>query len=92
MGASNSRLALVVVTWNDAHADAEFHDKASLAKEHVPRRVQSVGILVTRDKKGITLARDFDDAGEYDGRIFIPRGMVVKVRKLKYATERKGGN
>lgn len=85
MGNINCRLPLVVVTWNDAHADAEFHDKKSVTTEHVPRRVQSVGMLAARDKKGITLVRDYDDSGGFDGRIFIPKGMVVKVRKLKYS-------
>ena len=75
---------LVLVTWNDAHAEAtECFDKA---KHHTPAVITTVGWLQIRDKVGVSLAneRSSDDHGGYDyrGVTFIPTGMVVKIERL----------
>lgn len=80
---------LVEVTWNDAwSSDTSWHDD-DVERTHEPHRTHSVGYLLKRSRKGVTICRDYDDDNtddegrRYDGALFIPAGMVVKVRRLR---------
>jgi hypothetical protein len=71
---------LVAVTWNDAHqSGAEPFD---VDEFHKPWVYTSVGWLVKNDAAGVTVAACKGD-DEFDRALFVPRGMVVKVRRLK---------
>ena len=74
----------VELKWNDAHADNDFNSPKKLKKKHEPRVVTTVAIQYKRNKAGITIIRDYDDQGEGDGRLFVPAGMIVSVRRLGY--------
>lgn len=76
------RYTLAIVTWNDAHETSEdFKDASSV--DHSPAVQHTSGFIVKNDRVGITLATEIDDQGT-GGRTtnFIPRGMIVKVRRL----------
>jgi len=84
------KLPLVEVVWNDAHSDAEKTELASEVGDfHNPAVITSCGYLVRRNKIGLTIAGCYDQFhGEeeregYERVMFIPAGMVVKVRRLR---------
>jgi hypothetical protein len=79
-------LPYVAVEWKDAHQSArtawrplgeaeDYHD--------LPCICSSVGFLVKRDKKGLTLAMSMSDEGLLCGLWHIPAGMVRSVRRLR---------
>lgn len=76
--------APVVVTWNDAWSCAEAYTASDVAAEHRPQVTRSAGFLVRSDRVGVSIAGCVDMRdGEtfYDRVLFIPRGMVVSVRR-----------
>lgn len=73
-------MKIVEVTWRDAHADNEVQKPEDVDEAHKPHMVRSVGYLYLNDKIGVTLVRDIDEDGALDGRLFIPRGMIEKIR------------
>ena len=77
---------LVVVTWNDAWSSQAGHDADEIENDHKPHVNYSAGFLVKADRVGVTIAGCYDvksDAPSYDRVLFVPRGMVKSVRKLK---------
>lgn len=79
-------MTVVMVTWIDAHEgpDAQTHDDP----EHAPLFAVSVGIVLRDDARGVTLTGDRWSlgSGEVTGHgrhHFIPREMVVSVRKVR---------
>ena len=79
----------VKVTWDDAE-DPPTDGRAWLDVADVDAwkdhrcTVVSVGYLVAKTKRHITLAADWIDAYKQFGRVTkIPRGMVISVQKLK---------
>ena len=76
--------SVCTVVWNDAHpGNGVGHDswaEWTAKKDHKPRRILSVGIVLKNDKKGITLAQTKDrHSRRYDHTIFIPAGTIVEV-------------
>jgi hypothetical protein len=77
---------VVKVTWNDAWCSQAGHSVEAIAAEHEPHVVSSVGFLVRSDRKGVMIAGCYDEKeGEpyYDRILFVPRGMVAKVRRVR---------
>lgn len=76
-------MKVAIVTWHDAHASQDFQDSAEVTERHAPRLVRSVGFVYKRDRVGITIVRCTDDQDDFDGRLFIPAGMIKTVRILR---------
>jgi hypothetical protein len=72
----------VIVTWNDA-----WESQADATPEeikHEPVVQNTIGFLIRDNKKGITLATEYaEDGSGLRTTNFIPRGMVVKVKRLR---------
>lgn len=75
-------MKVAIVEWLDAHASDDFQSDLEVLDNHKARRVTSAGFVYKHDAIGITLVRDIDDVDEVDGRIFIPAGMIKKVRTI----------
>jgi hypothetical protein len=72
----------VIVTWNDAWESQE--DATPEEIKHEPVVQNTIGFLIRDNKKGITLATEYaDDGSGLRTTNFIPRGMVVKVKRLR---------
>jgi hypothetical protein len=75
-------LKVVLVKWNDAVLRSEENDTSKIV--HKPCVLFSAGILLKSDKKGVTLATDFDPVGKtYREQSFIPRGMIVEEKAVQ---------
>ena len=76
--------SICVVVWHDAHpgnqTDASSWAEWSAKKDHKPRTILSVGIVLKDTKAGMTLAQTKDrHARRYDHTLFIPAGCIVEV-------------
>jgi hypothetical protein len=82
-------LPLVLVRWDDANTGGD--DVVTLDNVdslHKPTVVHTLGWLMKRDEKGLTLVNEFyDDC--YRGRTYIPAGMVLDVTEFKLTKTRK---
>ena len=77
------RWPLVVVTWDDAARDSEWHYSDEEFQEFTPSVCVSVGWLVHRDERRIVLARDTDPEHSSSGALLvIPRGWETKVEEI----------
>lgn len=93
MNDSVKHLPLVLVVWDDAHADAsEALSLDDVAVKHRAAVFQTVGWLLRDDGLGVSVANErcLDQGDEvYRGRTFIPRSLiksivaVIKPRKKK---------
>jgi hypothetical protein len=72
-------MRLVIVHWYDAHEGTPDEDSQALEELHEPEPVASCGWLWQRDHTGITLVGCVGRT-DYSRRIFIPHGMIRKVR------------
>lgn len=76
------RFPCVVVTWHDAWEDQR--DLFEQDIRHEPKVQHTSGFLIRDNDRGVTLATEY---GEEDGELrttnFIPRGMIVKVKRLR---------
>lgn len=79
---------LAIVTWNDAQGSAtQVYEEA---RDHAPVVMTLVGWVLARDRKGLSLANEHwteDGKQHYRGHTFVPRGMVVSVKKIKDGTK-----
>jgi len=75
---------LVAVAWDDAFtiATGDYSEQDIIRDHHKPARYTTFGLLVYRNERGIMLACDYSEDGEYRGLNFIPGGMVVEVHDL----------
>lgn len=74
-----SKRQLVVVTWNDAvhHMDGESEPR------HRPMIMQTAGWMLKSDRKGVSIAGELASDGTWRAENFIPRGMIVNIRRIK---------
>ena len=79
-----SDIPLVVVEWNDAWT-SEVPATLDGHLVHKPERITTIGWLLREDEQGVQLANEFYD-GTYRGRTFVPKAMVVKIRRVKLTT------
>lgn len=76
------RRPVVAIEWGDAFIEGDdFTQEDADATE--PVRRTSVGFLVASNQHGYVLATDtYHESDEIAGRMFIPHGMVLGVKKL----------
>jgi len=71
---------VVIVSWDDAHVSNDSVD-------HAPKRQHTAGFLMRDDKAGVSVAAEIGEDPKPTDDVrdvtFIPRGMVVKVRRLR---------
>jgi hypothetical protein len=80
-------LKVVEVIWEDACSS----DPWSRSKDQLePCICITVGIQLSRDKKGIFLCAAMNDGGQRSSRWRIPAGMIRKVRTLGTITKLTG--
>lgn len=84
----NKSLSYVLVTWDDAEDPAD--GKTWLDEEDVETfskhncTVQSIGFLVSKTDKYVTLGGDWIDELKHWGRVTkIPAGMVLSIQTLQ---------
>lgn len=73
---------VVLVTWHDAHDTQDDFTPEQLRANHKPAVQRIVGFQMLRDRKGISLAADIDEAGDGRSVNFIPAAMIRSVRRL----------
>lgn len=84
--------SLVMVVWNDAHADLDQAWIQADGWSHAPLRVTTVGWIVKDDDEGITLFSESiadTESASFRARSFIPRGMIVEITPLASKKPRK---
>lgn len=74
-----------IVTWNDAWGDAVKQVWEVETISHQPLRIHTAGWVVKEDAMGVTLFTDLVENGDgthaFRGHGFIPRGMIVEVKR-----------
>ncbi len=82
---------LVAIVWDDAKASAveEYSLNEVRTQFHRPARYTTYGLLLVDDVRGVTLASEEGADNALRGLSFIPRPMIVDVRHLSCAAERK---
>ena len=72
---------LSIVIWDDAFGTASEVTIEELS--HRAWRVHTVGWVLRDDERGVSVAGEWlPDQGTWRGVTFVPRGMLVEVRKL----------
>lgn len=80
MGRRHPAQRVFTVVWGDAHGGQEGWGDFNKKKDHAPRKVLSVGIVLVDDALGVTLAQSKDNrTGQYDHTIFIPRENIQEI-------------
>lgn len=77
---------LVLVRWNDATGSLTKNLTEAQDEYHHPQVMETVGWLLRSDRRGVSVVNEVTlDEGvlTYRGHTFIPRGMVVTVKRLK---------
>ena len=74
---------VVCITWGDAFIDTEdFTLEDAIKTQPVYRK--TVGFLIHKNKHGYVLATDiYPELPEISAKMFIPLGIVIKVKVLK---------
>lgn len=75
---------LAIVEWGDAHAMSRWMHSSEVGNGHGPLVVVWVGFILVNDKTGVTLCFGFDENDNPAGQMFVPRGMVRKITKVRY--------
>lgn len=83
MTARRLKRPAVAVWWGDAYIVEEQFEEDDCPNE--PAVQVTVGFLVKRDKKGVTLAMEYadDEPEQLRTRAFIPAGMIRRVQRLR---------
>jgi len=83
---------IVEVVWEDAWSNStKYYTREELDAEQ-PLVLHSVGYLLKDDKSGVALTVEHNPQGEHSRHImFIPRGMIRKMVKLRKPQPRKRG-
>lgn len=71
----------VEVEWRDACSHSGWYDAPQADEQLIPYMVRSSGYVVRSDNEGITLAQSITSTGKLGDMLFVPRGMVRKVRR-----------
>lgn len=73
------RYRLVIVTWRDAYGTADV----AHATDHAPVLVQTVGWLLCKDGKGLSVANERLADGQFRGNTFIPADMLKGIKTIR---------
>ncbi len=79
MNVDMKKMACCYVKWEDANSSygwrkAEDYD--------LPAIIESVGILISEDKRCLTISTSMSESGRFVDKITIPRACVKKFRRL----------
>lgn len=74
----------MIVEWGDAHAMSRWLDKSEVGRLHEALLVTWVGYVLMNNDTGITLCFGFDENDNPAGQMFVPKGMIRKITKVKY--------
>jgi hypothetical protein len=78
------RMRRLEVEWVDSHSHDGWQSVVAARREHrKTRRIVSVGLLVKRDARALTLAVSAGPWGQVHGVLHIPKGAIMKVRRLR---------
>lgn len=83
-----NKLPLVLVEWLDAWTETEPTSIETVGMSHKPERVVTLGWVLLDNEAGIQLSTELFD-GNYRGRTFIPKAMVVSVTPYHLTRTRK---
>jgi hypothetical protein len=76
------KFKVVCIQWGDAFIDPKDFTEEE-AKETEPVYRKTVGFLIAKNQHGYILSTDvYDNDPEIAGKMFIPKGMAVKVTQL----------
>lgn len=78
-----SKYPLAKVLWGDAWNQAGWKTEKWVEENHEPAMVENVGYIVKQDRSGVSLAQGVSDDVSFLGIMFIPRGMIKKITKIK---------
>lgn len=74
---------MVLVVWNDASGAVGYCTPDEIHRDHNPKLTYSVGFLIKKSTKGVTIAQDcYADGKDYHTWTFVPKCMVVSVTKV----------
>ena len=75
---------LAIVSWLDAVSPASTHavNLSDISTVHQSLPIQTVGWVLVDDDKGITMAGEFCQDGDYRSITHIPRSLITDVRVL----------
>jgi hypothetical protein len=74
---------ILIVTWNDSCSLRNgWKDTAEVAAMS-PCSIESIGFVVSDTKSHVTLASSLDDQGHAEGEMCIPKGCIVRKRRLR---------
>jgi hypothetical protein len=74
----------VLVEWGDAHAMSRWVHRSEVDQLHNPLVVVWAGFVQRNDETGVTLCFGFDENDNPAGQMFVPRGMIRKITRVKY--------
>jgi hypothetical protein len=78
------RLPIVLVTWQDAWADSEQHERAEWRSDYL---VRTTGFLVRDEPDLLSIAQEIlPEEDGFRAVTHIPRGMIASVTTLEYAS------
>jgi hypothetical protein len=75
---------LWLIVWGDAWGSSGWKDIDDAVGMHGAMEVTSIGFVIKADKKGILFAQGYSEQNTPLGVSFVPRGMIKKIRKIKY--------
>lgn len=77
---SLTKLPLVAVRWDDAHADSvQQIDESNVYQFHKPHVIITFGLLVREDDNGVTVVMEDIGDGDLRGPTFIPHSLVQEM-------------
>lgn len=79
--AKRTPFRLVAIVWADANG-AHPRDGTFVPGDHAPVIMTTVGWLLCKDAKGVSLANERHEDGSFRGQTFIPAAMVKKIRTI----------
>jgi hypothetical protein len=80
---ANTKLPLVIVTWDDAWGDAVTAISERDAHEsHKPEVIRTIGWVIHQDPEGVKLVTEICEDGTYRGQSYIPRGMITDMQEF----------
>lgn len=73
------KLNVVYIEWDDSESVYGWRDP----EEGMPERIKSVGILMNKNKNGVTLSTSLTAYGKCVDQLWIPATAIRKFRRIK---------
>ena len=73
------RLDIVYVEWDDSESSYGWREPET----EKPKAIKSFGILVDKNKNGVSISTSKTDYGKYVDQMWIPASAIRKFRKIK---------